>query len=374
MQVIRGKILSAKKVVVYGPEGIGKSTFASRFPDPLFIDTEGSTKDLDVARTPTPSSWSMLMEQVRTVKRELGICKTLIIDTADWAEMLCINQILDNNHKKSIEEFGYGKGYIYVQEEFGRLLNLLDEVIDVGITVVLNAHAKMRKFEQPDEMGAYDRWEMKLSKGVAPMVKEWADMVLFANYKTVVLNVDGQGAQKGKNKAQGGKRVLYTSHHPCWDAKNRYSLPDEIPFEYAAIAKIIEEHQSEKSKPAETKQQSVEVAQSKRMEPVSELPKVSIPDGTQEAPLNPPEDSRNVKYTKGLEGKVPKALLDLMEANQVTSWDVEAAVSKKGYMPEGMPITDYPEDFVMGCLVAAWPKVYELIKQINFGQEIPFED
>lgn len=184
MEIIKGKIPGAKKVVVYGPEGIGKSTFASMFPDPLFIDTEGSTKDMDVARTPTPSSWMMLMEQVMEVKRTPGLCQTLVIDTADWAEMLCIVQICDKNHKGSIEEFSYGKGYTYVQEEFGRLLNLLEEVVKTGVNVVLTAHAKIRKFEQPDELGAYDRWEMKLTKQTAPMVKEWADMVLFCNYKT----------------------------------------------------------------------------------------------------------------------------------------------------------------------------------------------
>lgn len=89
MEIIKGKIPGAKKVVVYGPEGIGKSTFASMFPAPLFIDTEGSTKDMDVARTPTPSSWMMLMEQVMEVKRTPGLCQTLVIDTADWAEMRC---------------------------------------------------------------------------------------------------------------------------------------------------------------------------------------------------------------------------------------------------------------------------------------------
>ena len=240
MEIIRGKQPGAKKTVIYGPEGIGKSTLASGFPDPLFIDTEGSTKDMDVARTEEPSSWAMLMEQVTYVKNHPDICRTLVIDTADWAEMLCVTHLCDKNHKNSIEEFGYGKGYTYLQEEFGRLLNLLTDVVKAGVNVVLTAHAKMRKFEQPDEMGAYDRWEMKLSKGVAPMVKEWADMVLFANYKTMVVNVDGQGAQKGKNKAQGGKRVMYTTHHSCWDAKNRYGLPDEVPFTYESIREIVE--------------------------------------------------------------------------------------------------------------------------------------
>lgn len=82
------------------------------------------------------------------------------------------------------------------------------------MNVIITAHAKMRKFEQPDEMGAYDRWEMKLTRQVAPLLKEWSDMLLFCNYKTFVVTPD-----EGKNKVQGGKRVIYTSHHPCWDAK-----------------------------------------------------------------------------------------------------------------------------------------------------------
>ena len=209
MKIIRGKIQSAKKVVIYGPEGIGKSTLASQFPDPIFIDTEGSTKDMDVARTEPPGSWPMLMEQVRYFIGHPGGLRTLVIDTADWAEQLCTSDVCARYQKTGIEDFGYGKGYVFLQEEFGRLLNLLTELVEgKGIHVALAAHARMRKFEQPDELGAYDRWEMKLSRQVAPMVKEWADMVLFANYKTFVINVDGQGVQKGKNKVQGGKRAL----------------------------------------------------------------------------------------------------------------------------------------------------------------------
>lgn len=377
MEIIRGKIPGAKKVVVYGPEGIGKSTFASMFPDPLFIDTEGSTKDMDVARTPTPSSWMMLMELVMEVKRSPGICQTLIIDTADWAEMLCITQICDKNHKNSIEEFGFGKGYTYVQEEFGRLLNLLEEVIKAGINVVLTAHAKMRKFEQPDELGSYDRWEMKLTKQTAPMVKEWADMVLFCNYKTFVINVDGQGAQKGKNKAQGGKRVMYTTHHSCWDAKNRYGLADEVPFEYSSIKHIIEQGQAAAPPPMSAKTEPP-VTATEKTQPLPQDPPVSN-DKSIEEPAKETETAQpaangpmNRPESYSVDKRIPKNLRDLMVANQVDEWDIQAVVESRGYFPADMPVRDYPKDFVDGCLVGAWNKVYGMIKDMKEKDALVF--
>ena len=55
------------KTVLYGPEGIGKSSFAAQFPQPVFIDTEGGTKRLNVARLPAPTSWAMLLDEVRNL-------------------------------------------------------------------------------------------------------------------------------------------------------------------------------------------------------------------------------------------------------------------------------------------------------------------
>ncbi len=374
MQIIRGKIQSAKKVVVYGPEGIGKSTFASHFPEPVFIDTEGSTKDMDVARFEKATSWQLLIEQVRYVITHPNVCKTLVIDTADWAEQMCVESICKKNGKSGIEDFGYGNGYVYAKEEFGHFLNLLEDVVEKGIHVVLTAHAHIKKFEQPDEMGAYDRWEMKLGKKTSsqtsPLVKEWADMVLFANFKTMVFNVDGQGAQKGKNKAQGGKRVMYTSHHPCWDAKNRYGLPDEVPFEYESISHIIG-HVGEVPEPAyrETVQPPARPVHKEPEEKKEELP-VKLPEPEKQDTV---PDYIVLQYSR--EENVPKALLDLMVANRVTEWDVQNAVGEKGYFPSDMPIEKYPEDFIQGCLIAAWPKVYDLIlkTQKTLDREVPFK-
>ena len=88
MEITRGKIPCAKKVVIYGPEGIGKSTFASQFPEPVFIDTEGSTNSMDVARLPKPTSWQMLLDEIQYIKSHPDVCKTLVIDTIDWAESI----------------------------------------------------------------------------------------------------------------------------------------------------------------------------------------------------------------------------------------------------------------------------------------------
>jgi hypothetical protein len=348
MQISRGVIVGAQKIVIYGPEGIGKSSFAAKFPNAVFIDTEGSTKHMDVARLPKPTSWTMLIEEVKYVKQNPHICDTLVIDTADWAEKLCIEHLCARDKKDGLEGWGYGKGYTYLEEEFGRLLNRLSELIDVGINVVLVAHAWMRKFEQPDEMGSYDRWELKLQKKTASLVKEWADMLLFANYKTHVINVDGQGAQKGKNKVQGGKRVMYTTHHPCWDAKTRFDLLPELPFDFDEIRQLIP--MRSKLTPAAIPVISPPVQNT----PVVDLPPVeTVPD----------------IFENHIPDSIPKALVDLMKANDVTVREIQQAVASRGYYPVDTPVENYDPNFISGVLVGAWPQVFKMIQDLR--DEIP---
>ena len=143
----------AIKSVLYGPEGIGKSTLASEFPNPLFIDTENGTSTLNIRRVICNKSWDELISIIGEIKNDPIICKTLVIDSVDWAEQLAEDDVCQKNRVASIEAISFGKGYTYVGDNFSRLLKLLDELIELGINVAFTAHAKPRKFELPEEAG-----------------------------------------------------------------------------------------------------------------------------------------------------------------------------------------------------------------------------
>lgn len=393
MQITRGIIPKAQKIVVYGPEGIGKTTFASKFPDAVFIDTEGGSYGFDVARMPDPSSWVALGQEITSVRDGDTPCRTLVIDTADWAEHLCEAHILASRQISSIEDPGYGKGYTYVREEFGKLLNRLSEVTEKDITVVLCAHAIMRKFEQPDELGTYDRWEMKLSKQVAPLVKEWADEIIFANYKTyTVLANDAKKAKDIKKKATGARRCMYLTHHPCWDAKNRWGLSDDLddPFEfdYEVIRPYVE-----RSGSAAQEKKDADTLNNLRDNHMSHTPEPG-PDSEPETVINAPEPAEDPVETKPHQEtfaeaaeepdvavarnfetskmSIPQSLKDLMMADNVAASEIQNIVGAKGYFPSDMSIEDYPDDFIDGCLVAAWPAVLSAIISSRATETIPF--
>lgn len=350
MNISNGIIQSAQKIVIYGPEGIGKSTFASKFPNPLFSDTEGSTKRLNVRRFDKPMTYEMLVQQIEYVKTHPNICKSYVIDTADWLEKLCSKAVCSKYKKTGIEDFGYGKGYVYLNEEFGKILNLLEDVISLGVNVVFTAHAYMRKFEQPDEVGSYDRWELKLTKHNAPMLKEWADAVFFVNYKTVV-----EKNSDNKYKATGGKRVMYTEHHPCWDAKNRYGLPEETDFDYSVIAPfILGSENNTVPAPVATEPPKTENNPMLEIDNIVDSEPVAKP---LQAVSTPPDG-------------IPKELWELMQANDVSEEDLRLVVSQQGYFPYDTKIKDYGEDFINGWAIACWKDV---LLAVSNNKDLPFE-
>lgn len=371
MNITTGKVAKAQKVVLYGPEGIGKSSFAAQFPTPLFIDTEGSTGNMDVARLDKPSSWTFLHQQIDFVKQNHP-CKTLIVDTIDWAERMAIEFVISRANKDSITSFGYGEGFIQLEEEYGKFLNRLSDLVEMGINVVLTAHAKITKFEQPDEMGAYDRWELKLGNKTtaktASLTKEWADMVLFMNYKTFSVATDDKGK---RHKGQGGVRTIYATHHPAWDAKNRHSLPDEFPMDYANIAHIFnaapqasgQQHIQPVKEPVQQETTTTQIG--------NEAPGVQQPSQQKvEQPLSQEAQSEPAPAANELSLAIPQSLRDLMVPNNVTETEIQAVVSQKGYYPLDTPIANYDPSFIDGVLVGAWQQVYGMIE--DFRKSIPF--
>jgi hypothetical protein len=326
MQIVSGKQSGAERVVIAGVEGIGKSTLASQFPKPLFLDVEGSTSHMDVCRLPRPSSWAGVMATVSELTRDHHDYETLVIDTVDWAERICAEALIAEHNVKGIEAFGYGKGYKYLAESFGKFLDALSGLVDSGMHVVLVAHVATRKFELPEETGAYDRWELKLSKNVAPLVKEWAYMVLFCNYKTFVV-VD----EKTKsNKAMGNERVMYTAHSATWDAKNRHGLKPELPFAWDSIKHMF---------PSGVKAVPV----------VAEAPApVAVPDTKPFSAITPLDKLRH-----------------LMVQTDVSDEDLVAAIVHKGYFPAGTPVENIPADFIEGRLLPNWGAVRNVITKIK---------
>lgn len=347
--VISGVQRTAIKTLVYGPEGIGKSTLAAMWPNPIFIDLEGGTNQLPVVRLESPSSWSMLCAEITAIKNREVPCSTVVIDTMDAAERMCAEYIMARDGKKSIEEWGYGKGYTLLQEEFGRLLDYLTDTAASGINVVVLGHSTMRKFERPDESGAYDRFELKLTKQVSPIVKEWADMVLFCDYKTYV-----ETNKAGKAKATGGARVIRTTHAPTWDAKNRFGLPDELPLKLGEmpvqLGEVIPDMVAEQAAAvpaAPVATAAPQTAPAAPAEPVQAEPTTTATTATATA---------TSEYSAPDYPERMKKLVDLMVANKVTDAELRDAVGKTGNFPAECSPVDYPEGFA-DYLVSGWDTV-----------------
>jgi Holliday junction resolvasome RuvABC ATP-dependent DNA helicase subunit len=202
MNITRGKVKTAIKMLVYGPEGVGKTTFAAQMPGAVFIDTEGSTKHMDVARFDAPDDLTDVIDQLNYVLEHPKEIGTVVIDTVDWLEKLIFNMVCVEKKIQNIEDIGYGKGYVYAKQKMQQLLEMMQLIVDAGVNVCLVCHSMIRKFEQPDEMGSYDRYMLKLNeKNIAPIIKEWVDMMLFVNYRTdIVTDADGK-TKKGKPAA-----------------------------------------------------------------------------------------------------------------------------------------------------------------------------
>ncbi len=275
MQIQKGKIARPVHAVIYGTEGIGKTTIASKFPHPLFIDAEGGSFNLDVDRV-TPKSYQEVIAVIAELKQNSRGYQTLVIDTADWLEKMLTEHICITNKIASIETMAYGKGWVMVSELWKKLLDELNLLSDKQqMHILILAHSMIRHVDPPDAPG-YDRYELKLSKQGSGIIKEWPDLLLFATYELFkVKNPDG------KDKVSGGRRIMFANHNPTFDAKNRFGLPDQMDFDFSKIAHLFADQSSRPvtSPPAPSV-------------PVSESPSARAPAAPSDPPAAAPEQHR----------------------------------------------------------------------------------
>lgn len=225
--VRKGRIQAPIKALVYGVEGVGKSTLGAGLPDPLFICAESGTEQLDVARLPEPRSWSEVLQALDELAQPGHGYRSVVVDTVDWLEPLLWDELCKRNKWQSIEAPGYGKGYVEALGEWRGLLRRLDTVRASGIHVLLLAHATVRRVSPPD-LEPFDRYSLKINEKAAALVREWADAVLFAQYEVST----SKGKQDRVARAYStGERVLRTVYSASWDAKNRWGLPETVPLD-----------------------------------------------------------------------------------------------------------------------------------------------
>ena len=236
-QVTKGKLVKPLLVLVYGPDGVGKSTFGAEAPDPIFLGPEAGTDNLDVSRYPEPKTWGDTQSGLKDLATGDHAYKTLVLDSLDWIEPLLFNAIIKDDAKgaKTIETAcgGYGKGYVEAvqrwQDDFISQLNIIRNVRKMNI--VLIAHSEVVSFNDPQNQLNYQRYELKLHKKASALFREYVDAVLFGNYE-VFIKKDGLHTKTFGD----GARIFHTERRPGFDAKNRYGLPFTLPLNWQSFA------------------------------------------------------------------------------------------------------------------------------------------
>lgn len=232
------------RVMIYGQEGVGKSTFGAKAPKPVFIQTEDGLSEIDCRKFPLTRTFNEVLAQLTALRDEAHDFQCAVIDSLDWLERLIFDEVCREYGVRSIEKAdgGYGRGYTHALTHWRKVIALLNELRDKrGMLVILIAHAKVERFEDP-ESAAYDRYTPRLHKHAASLISEWVDAVLFATKR---FRVQKEGAGFNERNiaapigADGGERIIRTVGGPACVAKNRFALPAEIPLSWDAFVAAL---------------------------------------------------------------------------------------------------------------------------------------
>ena len=238
-QVQRGRIAAPRRTLLYGTHGIGKSTFGAMADAPIFIQTEDGLASIDCERLPLAEKYRDVLAALGALYTQPHEYRTVVVDSVDWLERLIFANVCEKRGIESIEDIGYGKGYVFALTNWREVLAGLDALRnDRGMGVVLIAHALIERFANP-ETDTYDRYSPRLHKQASALVQEWTDEVLFATYSIHTKTTD-EGF--GRKRVQGigtGERIIRTTERPAHVAKNRLGLPEEFPLDYRIYAAFM---------------------------------------------------------------------------------------------------------------------------------------
>jgi len=222
------------RLLVYADGGVGKSTLGAAAPKPIFLAPEDGLVNIDASAVdPSPTTWLdalAALDHIGTLNYE-----TVVVDSLDWLEPLCWAYVCIKGKKPDIEAFGYGKGYVAALDEWRIFLAKLSQLRAKGMNVVLIAHAVAKLFKNP-EGDDFDRWTIKLHDKASGLIKEWCDVVAFAQYETNTYETNGK--TKGIST---GKRILRVQRSAAFDAKTRYAMPASIPLDWASFAQAVKD-------------------------------------------------------------------------------------------------------------------------------------
>lgn len=224
------------RIFLYGVHGIGKSTVASQAPKPIFIPTEDGADEIDVPKFPTATSSDDVLKALRALYRETHEYQTIVIDSADWMEDFIQKELTDNYTNK---ELAYGKDALFGAQRVGDILVALNILrARKKMSVIIIAHCEIKRFDSP-LTEPYDRYQPKLQRHFSSLMQEWADAVLFATYDVTVKKEEVGFNKEVRRGISSGDRLLYTEERPAFYAKNRYSMPAELPLSFDSISKNI---------------------------------------------------------------------------------------------------------------------------------------
>jgi len=230
-QIHSGKRQRPPRLIIYGIEGVGKSTLASMAPKPIFIPTEDGLDQIPCDSFPLAQTFEEVLAALTALATEEHDYQTVVIDSLDWLERLAWEACSKRFGVKNIEKVdgGFHKGYTHVLTEWRQVVDALRYLREEkGMIVLLLAHSKIERVNDP-ETTPFDRCSPRLHKFAAALLSEWVDGVLFATRQL--------GAAKG-DKA-GGERILRCVGSPACLAKNRYSLPEQLPLAWPDLMSAI---------------------------------------------------------------------------------------------------------------------------------------